>query len=62
MGTSSDVYYKSPFGIEYTELEEIRLRRVCRAAKKFMESYGKGTQPLIAGYIRKRKAEIKRKK
>lgn len=43
----SAVHYKSPFGFVYSELEEIKYQRAIREAALFMQSYGKGVNPLV---------------
>lgn len=43
------IYQKSPLGIEYTELEEIRMKRVKNDSVEFMNKYGKGQQPTTYG-------------
>lgn len=49
------VVYKNPFGIEYTELDEIRMRRIKQLSVNFMRKYcALGQQPLKKGFARTR--------
>lgn len=47
---------KSPFGLVYTDLDEIKIREAKRKAAEYMSNYGKGKQPLMDGCIASRKS------
>lgn len=36
---------KNSLGFQFTELEEIAMRRVRRESERFMENFGRGEQP-----------------
>lgn len=55
----SAIHYKSPLGFVYSELEEIKYQRAIREAAIFMQSYGKGVEPLMDGYATKRGSNAK---
>lgn len=46
--------YKNPFGITYTELDELKIKFAKQSAARYMKSYGKGMMPLCEGYATKR--------
>lgn len=48
-------YSKSPFGITYTDLDEIYIKMAKQTAKNFMMDYGKGVNPLVDGFYSRRK-------
>lgn len=42
--------YHNPFGVDYTELEELKMKRAKHTSIKFMRNYGKGDKPLRKGF------------
>lgn len=47
----------NPFGIDYTPLDELRYREAIRSSRAFMQTFGKGLQPLKEGHPLSRRSE-----
>lgn len=52
--------YHNPFGIHYTLQDEYNMEKAIEEANKFMENYGKGMEPLLAGHPISRRVRTKK--